>query len=482
MQLRPLPIVLALLVTLGAGNFLIATPSFLGYSYDLDYSEGFVIEDVNRFLETGDLYPRPSLENGFESVKYPPVFYLIFSVMGILGGVSFLTGRLIVLLSFLGTVVLVYGVLWNPDRLDAESAIIPLILFAPFLSIYTGLTIRVDILAILFSILGLYLFTTGRRYWSAVAFLLAVFVKQTFVAAFLACFLSLLAQYPWREDVRALWAGNIRPEQLVAKYGPAIRFGGVYTVGGVAGLIALQLWSPYFLFNIVGANVGGFALRWDLLNWMHLTFLPLFLLAGYYVYLHRDRLLGAYLFLSVGIALLQMVRGGAWIYPVMEPFVVAVICVASLYQRTPPVRRAVAGVLVVQALLFLWAPLVSGSVFDVQTGIHQNQEADTALAGAVEGSAGPVFTEHAGYALHNDRAAPPEIWGVYEQYSTGRVSASDVRSFFRQKNYTTILAYKRHRQLPIDTYLEEEYDVVRTVSRKDLLLHTQQWTVYRWTG
>ncbi|MDY6774035.1 MAG: hypothetical protein SVS85_02445, partial [Candidatus Nanohaloarchaea archaeon] len=95
---------------------------------------------------------------------------------------------------------------------------------------------------------------------------------------------------------------------------------------------------------------------------------------------------------------------------------------------------------------------------------------------------GKVYTEHAGYLLANGERAPPEIWGVYEQYASGNIDREEVEEFFNRRNYTSIVAYKRIYQLPVEDILEDRYRVVDRVNRRDMLLNKEEWRVYRWTG
>ncbi|MFB6147412.1 MAG: hypothetical protein ABEJ66_00870, partial [Candidatus Nanohaloarchaea archaeon] len=187
--------------------------------------------------------------------------------------------------------------------------------------------------------------------------------------------------------------------------GGYVKFVGLYAAAGFLSIAVLQLIYPDFLFNVLGANMGGFDVRLDLLNWLHLTFLPLAALSVYFLYVFRDRLLGYYLGFSTAVMLLQMMRGGAWVYTAIEPFAAAVICCGVLYHRIRDTRfyLPVAAVILLQLAVFLQAPFVSGNIFDIRTMDEKNRKADMALMSSVKGER--VFTEHAGYMLAEGRKA-----------------------------------------------------------------------------
>ncbi|MDY6773801.1 MAG: hypothetical protein SVS85_01250 [Candidatus Nanohaloarchaea archaeon] len=179
---------------------------------------------------------------------------------------------------------------------------------------------------------------------------------------------------------------------------------------------------------------------------------------------------------------LQLMRGGAWGYSTIQAFAAAVLCVSVLYARATSVRKYVGALLVFQLIIFFQAPFVNGTLFDVSSMDERNVEADAKLESYVGNTPGNVYVEHAGYAIKTGKNLPPEIWGVYEQYAANKVSAKELRGFFRDRNYTRIIAYKRLYRLPLEDYLEENYNVTAEIHRDDMLLNQENWRVHTWTG
>lgn len=466
LQDRITAVMLASAVVVGAIIFVWTAADLFSSPYDLDYSEGFVIEDTQRLLSGEQFYPDPSLSNGFESVKYPPVYYLVLAGVSRVTGLSLPVGRTVnILATFLVVAMLVLIV----HRRTGQKHLIPLLFLAPFVTLFTGITIRVDMLALLLSLLGLYTFIGGRRYAATGLFLLAFFTKQSFVAGIVAAVVTLAWDVEWHE----ILTGR---KQAVDAARPFLSITVLYLAGLGAGILASQLLLGAFVENVFLANASGVEVRWDLLNWVHVSFLPLFGLAAYYIYIHRDVLVGTYFGVSLVMMLLQMLRGGAWVYAAIEPVAAAVLAVSLLHVRTPPVRRYVAGILLLQVVIFLWAPPVSGPLHAVHTMDDVNRETDQRLA-ALATEDPPVYIEHVGYQLGSGDVSP-EIWGVYEQYTAGTVTGDELVAFFERRNYSRIITYKRLEDLPIERYLKTHYRPEATMERRDMLLHRESWTVH----
>lgn len=448
-----------------------------GYQFDIDYSEGFIIEDTSRLVSTGTLYLEPSLDNGFESVKYPPLYYFVFALIGSIANLGFLTGRLVNLIALGGVFSLIYHFI---KERNVSSNFIPLIFLIPYLTVFTSLTLRTDVLALLFSFTGIYLFEKKKVYGAAAALILAFLTKQIFVAGFGAVNLYMLLQINFDKLIQQLKEQQFG--EILKENDTIWKFNLTYILGLSISLIAIQLWSPYFLQNTLFANIGGFNLRWELLTWAHFVFLPIFSLATYYVYISRDWLLGSYFFLSIATMVLQMTRGGAWVHPTLQPFLASVICVSILYSRFKFVRKPVTILLILQTLIFFAAPMVSGNVFDISQMDDRNQETDKSILWQVEDSESDVFVEHIGYELEDGDNPSPEIWGIYEQQAAGKISNNEVTEFFRQENYTKIITYKRIDNLEINDYIRENYEITDRYERYDMLLNKENWRVYEWTG
>ncbi|MFI5393968.1 MAG: ArnT family glycosyltransferase [Candidatus Binatia bacterium] len=173
------------------------------YPFELDFGEGVVLGQI-KMLMAGQAYRPLGASPPYVINNYPPVFHLVTAVASHLTGNMLATGRGVSVTSTLLASMIVAVLVWCAAK--TESARLPRALAAvfaglSFLSIsYTatwGSLMRVDMLAHFFSLAGLLVFATGaargrRVYWCALPFLLAVYTKQTAIAAPVACILAAL--------------------------------------------------------------------------------------------------------------------------------------------------------------------------------------------------------------------------------------------------------------------------------------------------
>jgi len=471
-----LEIILALSITLGLLNFGLAAGSLIFYDYDLDYSEGFVVENTENLMETGSLYSEPTLENGFKAVKYTPVYYFLMAGLGYFTGLELLTGRIINFLSSLGVTFLIFLII--KEISGNKNYLIPLIFLIPYLTIFTAFTIRTDMVALLFSLGGIYLALKKHILPSSMLFLAGFLTKQSFVAGFLAVSVYLLLKPGIAKQIELLQERSFK--KLYNTNRDLIRLNIFYFTGLLTSLVLLHLWSPHALQNIFLANVAGFEVRWDLINWIHFTFLPVFGLTLYYIYMFKDRLLGSYFLFATALMVFQMLRGGAWVYSAIEPFAITVICTGILYTHLESLKKKLNYILIAQLLIFLLAPMISGNVFDIQEMPDYNAGADEDIVSYIKASNSSIYVEHIGYELGITEDYSPETWGFYEQYAAGNINKTEVVQHFEKRNYEYIITYNRIDKLPVEDYIEDNYEIVDRVERRDMILNTENWRVYRW--
>lgn len=181
----------------------------LGFAYrraaipfELDYEEGNILNAGLRILNGTTPYPAPG---AFPYIlnPYGPIGYL-FAAIGLkVFGTSLLGPRLLVLLAGIGITACLaflarrFGARWHIASLCAVS-----FLCSPIMWHWFPL-LRVDLWAILFSLLGMCVFCVKTQEWkfSAVLFGLAVLTKHTAIAAPSACVLQLCAE---RKPYKAL--------------------------------------------------------------------------------------------------------------------------------------------------------------------------------------------------------------------------------------------------------------------------------------
>lgn len=181
------------------------------YPYDLDYGEGIVWQQMIN-IAAGQGYAPIGV---FPAIvyHYPPVYHLVVSVVaGGFGSDGLATGRMVSLLSTLAAIGLVTRLafaaipLHHPRtaRLLAASIAGGCVVISPTILHWASL-MRVDMLASALSLAGLVL-TLGsatrpvRLALAALCFVLAIYTKQTSIAAPAAAFVAL-----WLARPRAAW-------------------------------------------------------------------------------------------------------------------------------------------------------------------------------------------------------------------------------------------------------------------------------------
>lgn len=174
-------------------------------SYQLNYEEGNILNTADRILQGLSPYPDP---HGWPSVinPYGPIPYYLVSAVVRIWGLSFFPSRLLIVLCTCLIAIVIAALVrrWGGSWL-AGIAFAALYLCDPVVQDWTGL-LRVDLIALLFTLAGLFVFATQpRRWWpSALLFVAALFCKYTMLAAPAACVTWLLFQHDWRGALRAV--------------------------------------------------------------------------------------------------------------------------------------------------------------------------------------------------------------------------------------------------------------------------------------
>ena len=257
--------------------------SVLGYPFDLDY-EGPLLAQVRRLQLGRSLYP-PIGAAPYVVTNYTPLYVLSTWLLSGLGIDALLAGRALSLAATFTIATLIANVVHrlSPDADPATRRIAAGFAALLFLcNLYVeqwGVNMRVDMLAIGLELCGLWLYLfapAGRQLWLAAPFLvLAVYTKQTAIAAAAACLatsllrdrrealrLALLVCVPaatilliallategqfWQHHVRAnmnAYSAAYAASQLVEMLqlnGFAIAIGATVALPALAGLRALR--------------------------------------------------------------------------------------------------------------------------------------------------------------------------------------------------------------------------------------------------
>lgn len=244
------------LMVANLGKMLLWAKVALGYPYDLEYGEGIVWQQLRNIMAGtgyGPLGIYPAIV-----YHYPPVYHLATAALASFAGLDQLyAGRMLSLVSMLAAMALVGQLCWaampqEQDRLSrVAAAAVGALCLASMPTILTWSTLmRVDMLACAFTLGGLALAIGGVRHpaavpFAALAFVLAVYTKQTAIAGPVAA-------------AAGLWC--VRPRSAVMLI---ICCAGL----GFAILLALSLMSHGgFLRHILLYNINRLDLgRWHLL-------------------------------------------------------------------------------------------------------------------------------------------------------------------------------------------------------------------------
>lgn len=183
-----------------------------------EYTEGFLLFNTTQMIN-GTWSYNPATGPPYSVPWYPPVFYLMYMPLVAIFGESIIAGRILVLVCAVIGMYFVYLIVWHltKNRLIAITAgLLPL---TQPLFVSWSIISRVDVLAAMFEVIGVYLFIRSYKtkwlYLSAIVFIITFFTKQSIMAGAIACTLYLLFT-DWR---RGLKFGGLMAGMLVISLG-----------------------------------------------------------------------------------------------------------------------------------------------------------------------------------------------------------------------------------------------------------------------
>jgi hypothetical protein len=369
----------------------------LAFPYDLNYGEGYVLNDAVRLARGQAIYV--DLQQ-FPMVRspYPPLFPWLWSLLIPLTGPSFVGGRAIEVLSLIGIVALVT---WNALKTRAgvwpAVAATGLVVASPFVYQWAGYA-RVDVLALLLAIGGVVAaqWVRGSRGLILAAILcgLALWAKQTAITAAFAVAVALMLRN-WREGfvfiaLVALPSLAIGVVLNAASHGEFVR----HVVMGNASNPVLPVRAMIYVgtfgvLHLVALSAGGWWLRRALVGQPSpiAVYLPVALLASW----------------SAG-------NGGSSVNYLIEP-VLALALVVPFAWRALPAASALAGPLfaVIQLAILLHWPNAFGTSYLAESAIGRTPVAGDWAIGSeidaiVRSTNGEIIAEPAGFAVRNGRS------------------------------------------------------------------------------
>jgi hypothetical protein len=190
-----------------AGLFVSVSIKRIYLPFELDYGEGIVLWQAQHILNPALAYK--SLQTyPYVVFHYPPLFHFAARLVATLTGDLLIAGRWVSSLCSLGSAFLIGLLVYlsAPNHVSRfwRCVIVAVAALLPFTieAMDWGSLMRVDMIAIFLTLAGLVLFASGagvRRVYAGMALMvLAMFAKQTMVAAPLACLLVAAVMKPRR--------------------------------------------------------------------------------------------------------------------------------------------------------------------------------------------------------------------------------------------------------------------------------------------
>jgi len=111
---KVLRVILALLIVCNFLSLLVIFISHLSFPFPLEWAEEGVLHHCIQIMQGNQIYAEPSA--AFVAFPYTPLYYYLGALLMKLLGEGFLALRIISMLSFLGSLVLVYRIISNETR------------------------------------------------------------------------------------------------------------------------------------------------------------------------------------------------------------------------------------------------------------------------------------------------------------------------------------------------------------------------------
>jgi hypothetical protein len=169
------------------------------HNLQLDFGEGILLGNIRRLLEFKTIYPNIRTEPILG--VYPPIYQLLSAGVATVVGLNLAAGRIISLLSVAITTYIIYRMAYIEDKFLRFS--LPALFLSSPVIMGWGPLMRVDPLAVLFNISGLYIYVyykgKNRLILSCMMFALAALTKQNMFAGILSVILFLILKKRWRE-------------------------------------------------------------------------------------------------------------------------------------------------------------------------------------------------------------------------------------------------------------------------------------------
>ncbi|MCA1643950.1 MAG: hypothetical protein LC797_00290 [Chloroflexi bacterium] len=432
----------------------------LTFPYDLNYGEGYVLNDAIRLSRGESLYT--DLQQ-FPMVRspYPPLFPLVWSVLEPLTGVAFWPGRLLSVVSLASIGALVAWNAWRVRRgIWPSIAAVGLIAGSPFVYQWAGYA-RVDMLALVCAIGGVVVaqWLGGWRgtFLSAVLCGLAIWTKQTTVTAAVAVGVALTLR-SWPQGAAFALLIGVPSLVLIAILNAATAgefYHHVLAGNATNPVIPLRaaVYVGAFLILDLPAVVAS---MW----WLRRG------LAG------RPSPVALYLPIAL-LAALSAGNGGSSVNYLIEPVLALALALPFAWRALPHQAVLAAPLLaVVQLALLVHWPNSFGTTYLAENALGHTPTAADAAVGArldslVQSAPGEVIAEPAGFALRNGRPVYLQPIDLRAEQLQGRWRSEPLTSALASGRFAEVIT--AYNLLPADAQrtIAQYFSVIETLTSPD---------------
>jgi hypothetical protein len=451
---------IALLAALHLGVLAFHLGQTLAFPYDLNYGEGYVLNDAVRLSRGESLYI--DLQQ-FPMVRspYPPLFPLLWSLVQPLTGPAFWPGRLLSVASLVGIGALAG---WNAWRVRCgiwpAVAAVGLVAASPFVYQWAGYA-RVDMLALLCAVSGVVAaqWIGGWRGVLASAALcgLALWTKQTTVTAAVAVAIAYTLR-SWRFGIAfALLVGV--PSLVVAALLNAATMGEFvhHVLAGNASNPVIPLRAAVYVVAFLILELPAvIASLW----WLRRG------LTG------RPSPIALYLPIAL-LAAVSAGNGGSSVNYLIEPGLAVALAVPFAWRALPREGALLAPLLaVVQLALLVHWPNSFGTNYLAENALGHTPTSVDAAIGAhldslVQSAPGEVIAEPAGFALRNGRPVYVQPIDLRAEQLQGRWRSEPLTSALASGRFSDVITAYNLFPADAERSFAQHFSVTETLASPD---------------
>jgi hypothetical protein len=383
----------------------------------------------------------------------------------ILFGENLFSARIISFTSSMIIGILIFLIVYKITRDKFLGIISSFLFFSSFITFYLSSLARVEALAALFSILGIYFITRHKKklniFLATIFFTLSIFTKQTYIAAPLASFI-----YLFLKDRKN-----------------SFKFLLTFLVSSASIFFLMDFLSNgQFFLHILKYNVGVLKFDYNLLFLLVQKNL-IFLLIGFLYFLKkRSDLFSIYFIISLLIFVARFMRIGGSIYYFFELTIVTSIITCLFLKKYIQHEHFLLIIVLFQLILFIQSD-PREIFFILQPDKYPplvNLPTDEKISHYIQNSPSKVLVEHASFNLMNGKEVPPDSFSVYELERNNILNKTKVLEFYKSQNYSFVIFYSRFVLIEgLRDYIEKNYELVDKVEWQSLEYVNRMWLIYR---